>query len=348
MARSVLAKPRAVSAPVVVALLALAGGAQADSNESLVGWTAPVPPDPNATSSNWVDTGHAYVTHQAEALTQWMDQFFGDPNYNLEQAESLLRLQLVDNWTSADGHDPKPRIRGKLQLPRISRRLDLVFSDEEEDSEIPGDDQLDEEVGLQYRVSDKGRNRFDFTLSANTGGLKPGVKYRNQGPWAEDLNYRFIQRVQHESDEGVYATSQFDINYRQGDNAIWRWTQRAIYGEETEGAEWRSRLAMRQRYRAATPRPVAVEYFGSVDGVTDPETEVRNYRLGFVLRRQLWRPYLFVEVEPSYNWRLQPDDIRRKGVLGVVLRLEFALQRDLARPPAPEPEGRADRDSPGS
>jgi len=27
------------------------------------------------------------------------------------------------------------------------------------------------------------------------------------------------------------------------------------------------------------------------------------------------------------------------GVLGVVLRLEFALQRDLARPPAQAPEG---------
>ncbi|KGE03751.1 hypothetical protein [Pseudohaliea rubra] len=261
-----------------------------------------------------------------------MDQFFGDPDYNLEQAESLLRLQLVDDWNSADGHDPKPRIRGKLQLPRISRRLDLVFSDEDEDAAIPGDDEFREEVGLQYRVGDRGRNRFDFTLSANTGGLKPGVKFRNQAPWAEDLGYRFIQRLQHESNEGVYATSQFDINYRQSDNAIWRWTQRVVYGEETEGAEWRSRLAMRRRLHAGSPRPVALEYFGSVDGVTDPENELRNYRLGFVLRRQLWRPYLFVELEPSYNWRLHPDDERRKGVLGVVLRLEFALQRDLARP----------------
>jgi len=331
MARSVLAKPGWVSAPLL--LLLLATGAAAD-NESLVGWTAPVPPDPNAVGSNWVDSSHAYVTHQAETLTRWMDRFFGDPNYNLEQAESLLRLQFVDNWTSADGHDLKPRIRGKLQLPRISRRLDLVFSDEQQDAEVPGNDQLDEEVGLQYRVSDRGRSRFDFTLSANTGGLKPGVKYRNQGPWAENLGYRFIQRLQHESDEGFYATSQFDLNYRQSDHAIWRWTQRVVYGEETEGAEWRSRLANRQRYRADSARPVAIEYFGAIDAVTDPETEVRNYRLGFVLRRQLWRPYLFVELEPSYNWRLQPDDIRRKGVLGLVLRLEFALERDLARPGA--------------
>src|SRR6056297_1077906 len=108
MARSVLAKPGWVSAPLL--LLLLATGAAAD-NESLVGWTAPVPPDPNAVGSNWVDSSHAYVTHQAEALTRWMDRFFGDPNYNLEQAESLLRLQFVDNWTSADGHDLKPRIR---------------------------------------------------------------------------------------------------------------------------------------------------------------------------------------------------------------------------------------------
>lgn len=299
-----------------------------------MGWTAPVPPDPNATASNWVDSSHAYVTDRAEDLTDWMDQFFGDPNYNLEQAESLLRLQFVDDWNSADGHDAKPRLRGKLQLPRISRRLDLVFSEEEQDEEVPGDSRQDEAIGLQYRVLETLRSRFDFTLSANTDGPKPGIKFRNQGALRKNMSYRFIQRVQHEGDEGLYGTTQLDFNYRESDDSIWRWTQRAIYGEESEGVEWRSRLALRQRYEADTPRPVAVEYFGAVDGATSPEREVRNYRLGFVLRRQLWRPYLFIELEPSYNWRKQPDDARRKGILGIVLRLEFALQRDLARPPA--------------
>ncbi len=79
----------------------------------------------------WVDSSHSYATEQAQALTQWMDNFFGDPIDDLEQAESFLRAELIDDWEDEDGHNFKARLRGKVQLPQISRRLDLVFSGEE-------------------------------------------------------------------------------------------------------------------------------------------------------------------------------------------------------------------------
>lgn len=300
---------------------------------------------PREDDPNWVDSSHAYVTDSAQALTQWMDQFFGDETYNLEQAESLLRLQLINGWDTADGHDPKVRLRGKLQLPRISRRLDLVFSDQAEDDEDLDDDRLDDRVGLQYLLREGKRSRFDTTLGLTTSGLKPGVRYRNQGPASDALSYRFVQRVQHESDEGVYATTQLDLNLKQDADTVWRWSQRALWGEESEGVEWRSRLALRQRHLLDSDRPLAVEHFLLVDGVTRPEAFVRNYRLGTIFRRQFYRPYMFYEIEPSYSFRQLDADSGRSGEWGIILRLEFALQRDLAYrgaeasdpPPAAEP-----------
>ena len=68
--------------------------------------------DPDIT---WVDSSHAYATNQAQALVEWMDAFFGDQTYNLEQAESYLRLEFIEDWDQDDGNKFKVRLRGKVQ-----------------------------------------------------------------------------------------------------------------------------------------------------------------------------------------------------------------------------------------
>ena len=106
---------------------------EAEAVEEAEGELVEVPwaEDPNDIPVNWVDESHAYATNQAQALTEWMDAFFGDPEYDAEQAESLLRLELANEWDEEDGNDFSVRLRGKVQLPKISRRLNLVFAGEE-------------------------------------------------------------------------------------------------------------------------------------------------------------------------------------------------------------------------
>ena len=104
------------------------------------GWQAPTANDPNNVPINWVDTSHAYATNQTQALTQWMDNFFGDPNYDIEKAESLVRLEWVNDWDQEDNYNTKLRLRGKLQLPKVSKRLNLVFSGEDGDETGVGED----------------------------------------------------------------------------------------------------------------------------------------------------------------------------------------------------------------
>ena len=87
-----------------------------DTSEDTVGEWQPIAPDEEesleeikeehiAEDINWVDDSHAYVTDQAQALTEWLDEFFGDPDYDLENAESLRRLELSAAWESDAGHE---------------------------------------------------------------------------------------------------------------------------------------------------------------------------------------------------------------------------------------------------
>ncbi len=287
--------------------------------------------DPNEPPVNWVDTSHAVITNQAQALTEWMDAFFGDPNYDLEQAESFLRLEFIGEWDEEDGSDSKIRLRGKVQLPRISRRLDLVFSGEEGEELTEEEREEEDRVGLQYQVRTGKRSRFDATLGWASGSLRPGVRYRNEGP-INDLNtYRYIQRLQYEDGDGFFTTGQVDLNHKLDEQNILRWSNRGKWGEDTDGVEWRTRLALRQVRDIDARRPTALAYYGAINGVTRPDSFVKNYRLGVLWRRQVYRDFLFLEIEPTFNYRRRKLEDDREPAWAIVMRLEVALERDLRR-----------------
>lgn len=299
---------------------------------SLVGATdAPTPDlDPDQ-PINWVDTSHAYATDNAQALAEWMDEFFGDPLYDAERAESYLRLEFVNDWDQEDGNDFKIRLRGQVQLPRISNRLNLVFSGEDSQDLDEEERKQEDQIGLQYKLNEGSRSRVDLTMSFSSSHLKPGIRYRNEGSFSDLYSYRFTQRVQYEDGDGFFSTTLADLNRAVGDNATWRWNNRFIWGERTEGVEWRSKFALRQRMYEDTTRPIAVSYFGVINGVTREENFTKNYKLGIRFRRQMYRDFLFVELEPAYNLRRREYELEREGQWSLVLRLEIALERDLRR-----------------
>ena len=302
-----------------------------EQKDEIEGWEAAAPRDAQESPINWVDSSHAYATDQAQALTEWMDSFFGDPNYDLEKAESLLRLEWTNSWDEQDDYNANLRLRGKLQLPRVSKRLNLIFSGEDGDELSKDERSQEDRVGLVYTVAEKKRSRIDLGLGINSSGLRPGVRYRSQGPITELYRYRFTQRVQWEDDEGFYTTGQINLDRALSESSLVRWSNRVVYGEESEGAEWRTRLSLNQRRRPLRKKhQSAVSYFGTIDGVTDP-SHTKNYRLGVLLRRQVYRQFLFVELEPSYNWRRENKEDKREGVWAVEVRFEIALERDLRR-----------------
>lgn len=282
---------------------------------------------------NWVDTSHAYATDQAQALTEWMDDFFGEPNYDLEQAESQLRIQWRNSWDEQDNYNTKVRLRGKLQLPKLSQRLNLIFSGEDGDTLVEDERTDDDSAELLFKLNDVSRQRLDLTLNLNSDGLRPGVRYRNKGPIDDKHYYRYTQRLEWESDEGFYTTGQLNLDRIIDDTKLLRWSNRVVYGEETLGTEWRSIVSLSVRKppeRNADQRVIA--YYGGVEGNTDPSF-IENYRAGVVFRRNFYRKFLFFEVEPSYNLRKRVDDEDRDGVWNVILRLEIVLERDLRSTP---------------
>lgn len=325
-------------------LPALALGQAADSDEPAYMQETAVPADPAAADdsvdkANWVDTAHTATADSAQALVEWMDDFFGDPTYDLEKAESFLRLEFENEWDQDKGNDFGVRLRGKVQLPKISQRVDLLFSDDDTasaDREERGDT---DNISLQVNMRETQRSRFDATLSWSSGAPKPGVRYRNEGDISDRNSYRYVQRLQWANDEGLFTLGQVDLYRQLASDDVLRWSNRIKWGEETDGLEWRTRLSLFQRFYEETERPWAFNHFVTIRGETEPESYVQNYALGTVFRRKVYRDFLFFEVEPSANFRQANPFEDRDLAWQVVLRLEIHLARDLVKRPLRESDG---------
>jgi len=282
----------------------------------------------------WVDASYAYVTSRTDALAQWLDSFFGTASADIESADSVLRLRTEYQWDQEDGSDIKARVRGKLELPRLDRRLSLVFSGGDDDPRediIPGTNgRNNEDVGLQYRISQRERSRLWFTVGTNTSlDLKTSLRYKYVQPFARNWLLQFTNRLYYKQGDGFGTVPRVDLDYSISDNRIWRWTNEIEYGQETDGVEWATRLSYQYRL---SPRQ-ALSYFGAIVGDTDPDYLTESYVLGVRYRRNVFRPWIFVEVEPAHAWRRESEEESRSSVWILSFRLEFAEELSNRRAP---------------
>ncbi len=280
---------------------------------------------------HWVDTGHLYATNRAQAIAQWMDDFFGAEVRDAERADTFIRAIIADDWDQRDGHDFRVRLRGQVSLPKISERVDLIFSGEEAEQTLTEEERTSEnDIGVRVNFRDGRRSRFDATLSLRTGpALLPGLRYRYQLPITDNSWARFTQRLQYHTADGYRSLTGFEVNRALSEHSIVRWGGRIRYREEREFWDWNTGLTYRRWMDDHEQYPSAIEYYVAMSGRDTPESFATNYRVGALYRRQFFRDYLFLEIEPNYNWRRDSFEEQREGVAGIVFRLEIILDDDL-------------------
>ena len=284
--------------------------------------------------ADWVDAGHDYVADGANRAVQWMDDFYGTEIGDVESASSRIRLRFGYRYDDLEKGDFKVRVRGKVQLPKLSKRLALVAEGTDGENldsggSIREDD--DDQVGLQYKFGESGRNRIDGILSVNSSAdLRLGVRFRRDGKPSDQLTWRFVQDLAHQTgDKGWFTKTRFDTFRRLDDNDLLAWINRVEYGDDTYGVQFRSSLQWRHRLAERS----VISYIVGFDGVTDPDPLTENYGFSVNYRTNIFRKYLYVELEPAYMWRKESDFESREGVYAINVRFEINFEKKPKKKP---------------
>jgi len=278
----------------------------------------------------WLDRTQSAASSSANRFADSVDRFFGEPRSDLEAAYSSLRLSVEQLWHEHNNTDTNLHLRGKIYLPRINERLSLLFSEDEgtgqdyyERNSIDSSDQQSINANLQFNLLDEVRNRLDFRLGLRSSlKAKASVRYRYSLPQGDDLQHRFAQTLYFIDSQGFGSLSRYQLDKTLGAETLLRWSSDLRLEEELSGAFWSSELSSSHRVSNQT----AFLYYGRIQGQTSPGF-VQSYDLGFRLRKNIARPWLFMEIEPGHNWTKITPAFKRRSSFYVFLRLEMAIGR---------------------
>jgi hypothetical protein len=334
----------------------------------------PAPPqgEPPA-EDTWLDVGHAFVEQRLFAPVLWFDRFFSDERETeAERSRSFLRWRTEARLEEGASRPALTTgVRVTLRLPGLGRRLHrlrLVIAGETHDTvsalfprepTAPGTvDPAEDDVmlgngdaGLRYYFLDS------VLAHADLGGgvlleLPPGVYGRLRFRWAIPVGTLFLTRAVltgfWRSDVGLGASGTLELERPVARSALARLSGAATRSEESRGAEWSAEAAL----LASLSRRVAAQIAAAISGATGAEAiapgpvdgaaraapvpAIERFRAYLRLRRDVYRRWLFLEVEPEVAWPWSPER-GRYAAWAVALRAEVQVQGRDAPPHAPPP-----------
>jgi hypothetical protein len=322
---------------------------------------------------SWIDVGHAFVEQRLFAPILRLDRFFSDErDIEAERARSFLRWRSeVRSATDASQPAFTTGVQATLRLPGLNkqlRRLRVVIAGETRDAistlfppdpsdparELTTDDEDvgSGDAGLRYYLWDTLTTHGDLGAGI-LAQLPPGGYGRFRLRLAVPIRRLVLARSAltgfWRSDTRFGTSAVLDLERPVTPRAVVRLAGNGTITEVSRGAEWGTELALITTFGMRS----AAQWGAAMNGATDAPTRVDRYRLYTRLRRDFYRRWFFLELEPevAWPWTLERG---RYTAWGVAFRVEVQFRGNEApgeRPPPPaesEDPPRREPDEPGS
>jgi len=318
------------SAPtLLLSMLAMAPATAVVAAEALPSEASAAQEEDGFFGLGWLDRTQANASNRADALAQRLDRMFGVERSDLEAAYSSLRFGTEMRYYEGDGWDPRVRLRGTLHLPRIDERISLVFSEDKgEGASYYSQNELLNEpqstrVNLEVNLGQTDKHRFDYRIGLRSNlKLRTSVRYRYEDNLTENMLHRFSETLYFIDGTGFGSFMQYQVDRALNDVSLIRWSNELRAEEDFDGLEWGTSL----NHVSSYDNNLAMIYFVSMSGLTDNDY-VSRYQIGARFRRNIARPWLFLEISPAWRWDKLTATTRRESEFFASVRLEMAIGR---------------------
>jgi hypothetical protein len=287
---------------------------------------------------SWMDRSHSYLSQRLCEPAAWFDGFFGDPrSFEETPVGTFVRLRNSLRWDETEGWGFGVRVRANVLLPRVSERVRLLITRDEDVSgefrDGPTADDADDRtrLGLRFIASEQARSQLDFdgTVQVTSSGLNPRIRgrYRYVQGLTPSTLARATQSVFWELDDGFGTTSRLDWEWLPDRDRLVRWTGQGTVSEASDGVDWRTSVTA---FRQLNSRSAIRSEVGAF-GYTRPRFEVEEYFVAFRYRRQFLRNWLFYELQPEYAWPLEEVGGDRRSDWRFTFTLEIQFENERSR-----------------
>jgi len=259
----------------------------------------------NFDSNKTCDHNHDHNKPVA-ADNNWFSSFFEDDIFENTYRESNLRIKTTLKYDQKTKRlKPSISIRSKLILPKTKNRLALFIDNEDEETDYGNyNNSGSETVGLVYSKPTK--RFFQTYVSVGMSSFdNPYAKSKlwipfTFGKWRNkvDQYVKYSSKYKFEEGTNLYVDRLLDDN-----NAFIRFHAGRKTRDDFEGTEFYNNLA----YINTSIYQRGFQIGVSTIGRTKPDTHIIKYAIYSVYKKNIWRDWLYYELEPRVEWEERYD-----------------------------------------
>jgi hypothetical protein len=290
-----------------------------------------------AGTATWLDAWRVSVEEDIGSMSVWLDRFFGVVQYlPLEEPSTYFRLRGDVAWREVGGFILGGTVIAQVRLPALTRwfsraSVSLVGGRAEPGlagapSEIPG-------IPLPALGAPGGAIELRYDLfRARQAVLDLGAGLRFRWPLTPYVRLRWLQAARiadpvllrltpsafWERDLGFGLRLESEVHVEVASATIWKTRLAETVTQLGRGVEWYGETGVQQLLGPRTVVYPAV----SARGATATRWQVDLSRIFVRLRQDIYRMWVYGELEPEVLWLADSSGTRRRS-FGVILRLEL-------------------------
>lgn len=260
------------------------------------------------TSANNWDLWHERISSNVTASARHLDNYFADEKLDEENNGTRIKLSLGVRYEQKD-EEVKAITRAnlRLQLPRTSKRLKLVFEDlvESDDPDRPGaiiDDVGDSRPDAALRYQLRKKKRYDLDLDAGVRSSSQQVFLRLRGDRrfevSDRLKFRLTESVRWFSRDGWVSLTQLDIDQLVAGDILLRSRSELEWAEERRGVRPMQTFSV---YKPFSQKR-AIRWDVGGDWPESPGPEETRYYTSLTYRRMIFADWIFLEITPGVEF----------------------------------------------
>ena len=275
---------------------------------------------------DWLFGFHDAISDSVYGTALWFDHFFATDEIDGTKTESSLRVRFGWEPRARDLNVFTQKFRLRLKLPNLENKVDFIFSEELDDNQnnkdfngrnltSEGGDSLTAAIRL---ININKPYRFiDSRIGLSNNDLFAKVRLKFLKDFSEKHLFEFQPSIYYYLKDGFGQRLFGEYNYNYSRDKQVRTNLSVKFSQSFDGYNWKqANYFLRQidrRQASAIGFVIHGEKNAGRGFVAD------NYRLSYLYRANVYRKWIYFEVEPFLDW---PEEDNYSTTLGIALRIE--------------------------
>ncbi|GHE95634.1 hypothetical protein GCM10011501_26450 [Thalassotalea profundi] len=275
----------------------------------------------------WVETFHNSVSNGVYQSAVWFDNFFTDQDCQQQKPSTNARIRLEWAPKARDLQEFKARFRIKVNLPHFSNKMDLVLSDDDEDSQnqLPLESmntqpQTEKEhfaAAVRYVHIKNSQQYTDTRLGISGGDIFTRFRFVKRYTGEDNHSLKIEPSIYYFLQDGWGSKLLLEYDYQLSKKSQLRFNYSTHVSQSFSGVRWKHGVYKLNQINNTTASLLGLQVEGERNG--ERGFIVDKYTLSYRYRFNAYKEWLYFEVEPFVEW---PEEDNYHTIPGIALRVE--------------------------